>query len=228
MSLIGAVPADGTLPPLPYRYLNPPPALAKNNQLPFSGRRVLPTAYMRASSWVTFTDDGQAGLSGPRNAFAAASGTSAVDITIKPVQAPAGLPSNLAADGNAYSITATAIPSGKPASAQRKLKVTLRWPHIPTAIYVYRGGKWSQLCFSDQAQLTPSTVSCPATALGTFLAVTPPFGNTVLPQPTPASNTPISFIDRYLPLLAAGAVVIVAAILAYLVARPRRSSNGGT
>lgn len=216
----GPAQADGGLPPQPYHYLHPPPAFAGSNVTPFSGKRVLPVDYSRSTSWIAFTDDGQAGITADKGVFAVSPSTTAVVIQIKPVETPSGLPSQVAVDGNAYSITAVEQPGNGPARLARRVNVTLRWPHFPIAIYQFTGGSWRQLCYSDKAVFTPSTISCPTATLGTFAAVTSPSKTGVN---TP--STPFAGLNPYIPILTAAALIVIAVIAGYLVTRPDRSGR---
>ena len=80
--------ADGSLPPLPYRYLHPPPALASVNKPPTIGMRLIPADYLRAlTSWFVFTPDGRAGLSGRKGALQPSSSATALLIAVAAVLA---------------------------------------------------------------------------------------------------------------------------------------------
>lgn len=176
-ALVVTVYADGTLPPQPYDYLQPPQALAGTNHRPSPGERVLSPAEVRSGSWFVFTSDGQAGLSAPGGAIAPPPSTTSVRVRIDPVETPPGVPSHVTPEGNAYRITALSQPDGKPLTLARPVKVTLRWPYAPSALYHYASGSWSMLCDSSHATSTSSTTSCPTSSLGTFLAVTTPAGH---------------------------------------------------
>ena len=212
----GAALADGLLPPKPYRYLHPPPALARGNQLPQSGERVDRVVRGHSVTGYTFTKDGQAGILYGDRAFAVPPSATGVRITVRPVETAPGLPQPLAADGNAYEVRATVQPGGSPARLARPVVLVVRWPRLPTAIYRYVGGQWRRLCYSDQATITPSTFSCPTRALGTFVAAHVSSGTTT----TPTSSSRFAWVSRYWLLLVALAVVVVAAILGAFMYRP--------
>lgn len=215
--------ADGSLPAMPYHYLHPPSALAGTNTRPGSGTATDPVVAGRTQAGFVFTTDGQAGITVATGTFAVPPSSQGVVLDVRPVDTPAGLPQEVALDGNAYAISAARQPDGKPAALARPVKVTLRWPHIPIAIYVYSSGSWKRVCFTDQATLTSNTISCPTSVLGIFTAVTTPSNaGTQLP------NTPASRLNRYIPILAALAVIVVAAVLAFVVSRPDKSSNSPT
>jgi hypothetical protein len=218
--------ADGVLPPMPYRYLHPPPALKGDNKPPAAGVRVLPSDYLRAViRWTFFTPDGQAGISGAQGTVRVSGSATAVILRLVPVETPPGLPKDVAADGNAYRVTATEKPSGSPVTFAHPISVILSWPHIPVALYTFRAGRWSQLCYSAHAVLTSRTISCSASRLGIFLAVTLP-SNSASPVPTtPISDSQFAWVARYIPLLAVLAVVLGAAAAGYAVTRPDKPSG---
>jgi hypothetical protein len=216
--------ADGTLPPLPYHYLHPPPALAAENKPPQSTSRSLSAAVARSASWFVFTSDGQAGINSASGGFVLHPSATGVVVHIQPVETPSGLPAGLAVDGNAYSISATERLANGLAQLGQDVRVTLRWPHIPSDIYLYQDGRWRRLCSSVHATLSSTTISCPTSRLGIFAAVglaavigSPPF-------PTTPVNT-VNRFSRYIPLAAALVVVVIAAVLAYLVSRPDEGSS---
>jgi hypothetical protein len=211
----GVVLADGTLPPLPYRYLHPPAALAGNNKPPSGGARVLPVDYMRASSFGAFSQDTQVGVTGPRGTFAVKQAATAVELHMTPADTPSGLPAQVAPDSNAYRITATEQPDGSAVRLAKAVNVVLRWPHIPIAMYRYQNGSWHQVCSSDTGVLTSSILSCPTKKLGLFVAVTIPSA-TVANAPT----TPASGLNPYIPILSAAILIIIAIVLGYIVTHP--------
>lgn len=214
------VQADGNLPAQPYRYLHPPAALTKDNKKPLSGQYVVPVDYLRSSGFDMFTLDGQAGMSGQAKAFRPPKGATAVTLRVQPVEAPPGLPAQVALDGNAYNFTAAGQPGDASLSPARPVNIILRWPHLPIAVYTYQQGSWRQLCYSNKALLTTTTISCPTTALGIFAAMTTP-SNIGSAGSAPRS----SFLSRYILLIAALVVIVLAAIGAYLVTRTARSES---
>jgi hypothetical protein len=219
---MGARPAhaDGLLPGLPYRYLTPPPALRSLNKPPLSGVRVLPADFLRAvETWEVFTNDGQAGASGSKGAIKLDSSATAVTIRLDPVSVPPGLPPQITNDGNAYKLAITEQPSGRPVTLAGSVNVTLRWPHLPVALYVYRSGAWQQVCYSSQAFLTGQTITCHVSQLGTFVAVAPSSGAGSASSSTPTTANPLT---RWIPLIAVAAVVILAAIGAFFITRGAR------
>jgi hypothetical protein len=218
----GSARADGLLPGLPYRYLNPPLALRSQNKPPLSGVRVLPTDYLRAvETWEVFTADGQAGVSASKGALKLDRSATAVTIRLDPVPVPPGLPPQVTNDGNAYRISITEQPTNRPVALVKPAHITLRWPHMPLTVYAYHSGAWHQICYSNQAILTGQTITCHASQPGVFVAVLPASGAGNQPISTPASSP----LTRWIPLIAVAVVVALAAIGAYVITRRGGARN---
>jgi hypothetical protein len=217
---LSAIPsfADGSLPPLPYRYLHPPAALAPQNNLPKSGAGAVAVSGGRSSAASIFTGDGQAGLIAPAGAFAVSSSVHALQIRITPVNAPAGLPLGLAVDGNAYQYVASSPP-------KVMIAVVLQWPHIPSELDEYRNGAWHRICYSSNAILTSRTVLCHAASLGIFAALVPGTFTSVAPSTGPTSSSPGNTIAQAIPFILATIVILVALGLGLIIARPRRKTK---
>jgi hypothetical protein len=218
--------ADGVLPPQPYRYLHPPPPLASENSPPESGTSSLKVAGGRSKAGFLFTKDTQAGIVVPAGAMVTASTATSIRIHISPVETPGNLPQHYAAEGNAYSVTATGEPGNTPVRLVRRVNLTLRWPHPPLAIYKYTGGKWSQVCYSDNATFTTSTMACPTSTLGIFTAVTNPALTGVTP-PAATSSSRFAWLSRYIPVIVVLAVVVLVALVALVTMQPRKKKPRG-
>jgi hypothetical protein len=214
--------ADGSLPPLPYHYLHPPAAIAGSNTPPSRGDGTILAAGGTSKSGFVFTQDGQAGLLAQAGAFKVPAGTSTIAVTVRPVDAPQGLPVDYVANGNAYEITATAKPGGQSLQPAGQVSINMHWPHIPVAMYVYRDGKYQRVCFTDQGTLSPTSLSCKARTLGIFVTLTPPSRSGIRVPTTPISQSRWAFLNKYIPLAAAVVVVLISAILAYFVTRRER------
>lgn len=185
------VSADGSLPPEPYNWLHPPPALAGSNGSPQSGKVILPLRKGRSRAGYGFTGDGQAGIVAKSGTFQASSQAKTVQVLIKPVEEPGQLPGQLLPDGNAYSLVATEHPGGRRSRVGGGLTVVFRFPYAPTGVYLYRRGSWHRVCGTGQAVITPTTISCATSALGTFLVVHAPAGKGgPLLGPSPAGLSP--------------------------------------
>ncbi len=107
---------DGLAPPLPYHWVNPPPANARDNVAPSAARReVLLSA--DGSPFVNLTpEDGQAILLLEEKAIAPNPPDTAVDLAVTPrdVLTLGPLPENRSPESNAYQVEATYRPSGQP------------------------------------------------------------------------------------------------------------------
>lgn len=221
-----AVQADGVLPPQPYRYLHPPPSLASENSPPEAGDGSLQVVRGRVKAGFLFTKDTQAGLVVPAGALLTTSAATSIRIHIGPVETPSNLPQNYAAEGNAYSISALGEPGNTPVRLAQKVNLTLRWPHPPLAMYKYAAGKWSQLCYSDNATFTASTMACPTASLGIFTAVSNPALTAITPA-VPVATSRFSWLGRFIPVIIVLAVLVLVALVALVTMRPRRKTGGG-
>ncbi|MBV9278979.1 MAG: hypothetical protein JOZ41_02765, partial [Chloroflexi bacterium] len=123
---------------------------------------------------------------------------------------------------NSYSISAVEQPGNKPVTLAKPVDITLLWPYIPIGMDEYRNGTWRQICNQDQAVLTASTLGCSTSTLGTFVAIASPRTAGIHLLVTPASSSRFAWINRYIPVLAALGVIILAAVMGYIVSRPDR------
>jgi hypothetical protein len=212
---------DGTLPPFPYRFLHPPPGLTRKNEPPTEAIRALPPDYAQAVNWFTFTPDNQAGIAAPRGAVAPEPGTQEIAVRVTPVDAPPGLPTGLALDGNAYRIYIRDEPSEHMARLRRPVNLTLRFPHEPVGIYVYRAGRWTKLCGEADSALTGATVSCPTRVLGIVAAVTLPANL----GPASGRTGTSTWLGHHLAVVLGAGSVLLAAVLAYRARTLRRRTR---
>jgi hypothetical protein len=207
--------ADGSLPPNPYNYLHPPAALNSGNKHPLSLNQVYNLAAIQSGEVSGFTPDGQAGLSFDRQSV---HGVKQARITISPVNTPPGLPSSVAADGNAYVVTATGKPGGNPLSFSTPAIVTLRFPHIPVGMYFYGAG-WKEICKNTGgAIITSTTITCQVSRLGLFVAATNPSNVGTGPAPPGPNNG----LRPYIPILAALILILAVIYLGYRATRQER------
>ena len=220
------VQADGTLPPQPYRYLHPPPALAGANSPPESGSAALKVARGRSSAGYLFTKDTQAGVIVPSGGMVTAPSATSIRIQISPVETPPNLPRHYAPEGNAYQITAIGAPGNQAVRVVRPVNLTMRWPHPPLAIYEFAGGKWHQVCYSDNATFTTSTMSCPTPSLGIFTAVTNPALTGIIPAPSGTSSR-FGWLNRFIPIIIVLVVAILVAVVALITMWPGKKSARG-
>jgi len=208
-----SVQADGLLAPKPYNYLHPPAVLRRGNTAPTAGRKAISLTAGRSAAGFVFTHDGQAGVHLPAGAFVAGSPATSVLVQLQPLDPPPGLPAfrsdktPIAADGNAYTVSALGEPGNVPVRLVKPLQIILRWPYAPLAIDLHRAGGWRELCFADSAAYTASTMSCSSSTLGVFLAMAPP--STALFAPA----TPTPAIPKATHSLAGGGIVVAVIIV---------------
>ena len=107
---------DGLAPPVPYRWVKPPPDLAASNKPPASLRASVKLTATGSQIGAFATSDGQFNLVLSEGAVPARAGQTSVAVSIDPVD-PATLgpaPPGLIVAGNAYRIQAAYRPSGGP------------------------------------------------------------------------------------------------------------------
>lgn len=121
---------DGLAPLPPYRWVNPPAELARENQPPQPGRGTIPLTPTGSAYGSVVTGDGQVIVSASRDSFAPRVGEREVVVTITPLE-PATLappPRGLRFDGNAYRVDVVYATSGVVAPLRRAATVVLRYP----------------------------------------------------------------------------------------------------
>jgi hypothetical protein len=107
---------DGLGPPAPYRWVQPPPELAADNQEPSSGVFELTLSGDGSDAGAFVLSDNQLTLVLPKGVFPAKAGQVSIRLVIRPVD-PATLgavPDGLTVFGNAYRVRAVYVPSGDP------------------------------------------------------------------------------------------------------------------
>jgi hypothetical protein len=123
---------DGLAPPVPYRWVEPPPELASTNVPPARQRFPIELEGSGSATASITTDDAQVTLIFPRGAFATAPQQRSVQVTIEPLG-----PSSVGAPdpptvivGNVYGIDAAYRPSGAPATLEVAAQVVLVYPLV--------------------------------------------------------------------------------------------------
>jgi hypothetical protein len=128
---------DGLAPPVPYRWVKPPPDLAASNKAPASLRFSVELTATGSRLGAFSTSDGQLNLVLSEGAVPASQGQTSVAVSIDPVD-PATLgpaPSELIVAGNAYRIQASYRPSGgKVTALGGRSSVGLVYPLLATAV----------------------------------------------------------------------------------------------
>jgi hypothetical protein len=214
---------DGLAPPVPYRWVKPPPDLAASNKPPASLRASVKLTATGSQIGAFATSDGQINLVLSEGAVPTRAGQTAVAVSIDPVD-PATLapaPPGLTVAGNAYRIQAAYRPSGaRIDTLGGRSSVGLVYPLLTTAVASPSGhlvlasadGRgWQQLQSTD----TPGThqVSAGLATTGYVMAAVPPAG------PGGGGN------GRGRVLLIAGGVAVLL-VLAALLARRRLAAAG--
>jgi hypothetical protein len=128
---------DGLAPPVPYRWVRPPPDLAASNKPPAALRFSVELAATGSRLGAFATSDGQFNLVLSEGAVPASQGQTSVAVSIEPVD-PATLgpaPAGLVVAGNAYRIQASYRPSGGKVDALGdQSSVGLVYPLLATPI----------------------------------------------------------------------------------------------
>ena len=128
---------DGLAPPVPYRWVKPPPDLAASNKAPASLRFEVELDASGSRLGAFSTSDGQVNLVLGEDAVPAMQGQRSVAVSIEPVD-PATLgpvPAELVVAGNAYRIQAGYRPSGARVEALRgRSSVGLVYPLLATPV----------------------------------------------------------------------------------------------
>jgi hypothetical protein len=150
---------DGIIPPLPYRWVDPPPELADTNLPPASGRSRIPMRPNGSQAAFMATDDAQVTLNAPKGAVPAHPGSQAVVMTIEPID-PASvgpLPGALTVKGNVYVIAAAYQPGGdRIRRVDGSIVAILTYPALTndlgdhTLVASPDGKRWTQIETHDQ------------------------------------------------------------------------------
>jgi hypothetical protein len=221
---------DGLAPPVPYRWVTPPPSLAADNKRPASLRFEVELAANGSRLGAFATSDGQVNLVLGEGAVPARQGQTAAAFTVEPVDpATLGPVPGLVVAGNAYRIQATYRPSGEGVDTLgSQTSVGLIYPLLATpvadpsghlVVASADGRGWQRLRSTD----TPGThqVSAEVATTGYVAAAIPPAGATGGPRGGGRG--------RVLLLASAAAVLLaLAALLArrrLAAARPRRRDH---
>lgn len=143
---------DGTAPPEPYRWVDPPRDLAGGNQPPSSQRETLNVDEAREGTSLN-TDDRQAFVIIEPDVLALPDGITGVEVIIEPLDPDqfGDAPEGLDYDGNAYRIEARYQPSGEVATLANPATVLLRYPFGATSLLRRDGGSWTELEASPSA-----------------------------------------------------------------------------
>jgi hypothetical protein len=166
---------EGEAPPAPYRWVHPPPELARDNQQPSGGSGEIGLNPSGSGSASILTDDAQAGVIFPHDAVAPRPGVTAAVVRITPVD-PATVappPPGFVFDGNGYRVDAT-YKDGRPVELGRPVTPVLRYPRHATVLLRWTNGAWTALDTKRvQAALQ---IFAASDRLGVFVAARPAGG----------------------------------------------------
>ena len=171
---------DGYTPPQKYRWVNPPSDLKHGNTPPTPATGTFKIGPKHSPPYNLNTDDTLVSVIFPPDGIVPMAGQTSVRVDIKPLD-PAKVatpPPGYQYDGNAYSITATYLPSGKPAvipkaicdlnNANACATVILRYAFSATKLYLLNGQTWTEA----KSQLATAALQIYGITdqLGTFVA----------------------------------------------------------
>ncbi len=211
---------DGMAPPAPYRWVDPPAALAADNLPPTAGSFRVPLGAAGSATEVFTTEDAQVTLILAEGAFVAAARADAVRLEVTPV-APSDVgppPPPLEIVGNAVRIDATYEPSGEGIDeVAADLRVVLVYPFEPnqhgghTIVTSTDGQTWTAAETNDLPSIQQADAL--VTSLG-YVAVAIEPG--VSPRAAPETDVATG------PAIAIGIGLVVLVAITVFLLRPRR------
>lgn len=162
-----------------YRYLHPSPGFTSTKP-PSTIDVTLKLEGGQSPGMAETTDENpaQAQLLAAQNTFAVPAGTTAVHVTINPVDPPVVAPTGGVLDGNVYRFAVVAVPSGAPAAFRpgQQVTVVLRGPAGVSGVVleVWDGTKWSTLDTTPLGSTAADSYAANVGALGDIALVAPP------------------------------------------------------
>jgi hypothetical protein len=180
---------DGLGPAAPYRWVDPPPDLASDNQPPSAGEFTLALDADGVRGQVVFTSDNQVTVIVADGAIGPRTGERSVALSVEPVD-PASLPApggELVTFGNAYALTATYEPSGdRVKKLDGEIDLILLYPYTVnvhaathTILRSATGAAWKDLESTDSAAQQQVQARIPG--FGTFVVAGVPAPSPVAP-----------------------------------------------
>lgn len=173
---------EGFAPPAAYRWVKPPPEVAKGNLEPLPANGTLRFAGKNSPPFNLNTPDGQAALILPPGAVDVPAGEGSLTLTMTPLDAQtlAPAPKGMTYDGNAYRITAAYSSTGEPArflatscpsgeQVNTCLTVVLRYALGAKGIYRLDADAWKPLTSTVTASALQ--VFADVDGIGTFVAL---------------------------------------------------------
>jgi hypothetical protein len=180
---------DGLGPAAPYRWVDPPPELAADNQPPSAGEFTLDLDADGVRGQVLITSDNQVTVIVADGAIGPREGEQSVTLSVEPLD-PATLPApggGLATFGNAYGLSAAYEPSGAPVKElDGEIDLILLYPVTPnvhatthTMLRSATSASWKDLESTDSAAQQQVQARIPG--LGTFVVAGVPAPSPVAP-----------------------------------------------
>jgi hypothetical protein len=214
---------DGLAPIPAYRWVNPPPEFAADNEPPFPGMTSLHIGPDGTDAATLTVSDAQATVVLREASFEPSGAADTVRVDIIPLD-PATIgppPAGLRLDGNAYRVEAVYLPGSRPAELSQPAHVFLRYPIHATSLLRWGGTSWEPLTTNvipGNAQVWGETDE-----LGVFV---PAVEEGASPPPAPGSGGPSVVVI----LISVAASVVAAALALWLTGRrgaPSRPSRPG-
>jgi hypothetical protein len=196
---------DGFAPPPPYRWVQPPPELARDNQLPERAERDVPLGPEGSEVANTTTPDGQAIASLEVGSVPANPPDTAVRLQLVPLDVGTlgPLPPDLRPESNAYHVTLAYQPSQTPVTGLAR----------PGTVALTASGPGDVLLFSPDGRQWRETTSQPyGHSPGRYTALEAPGYFVITARPPPPTPSGPSRPNALLVIIV-GAVPIVGAAL---------------
>jgi hypothetical protein len=205
---------DGLGPAAPYRWVDPPPDLAADNQPPSSGEFTLELGPDGVRGQVLITSDNQVTVIVADGGIGPREGATSVGLTVEPLD-PGTLPApggDLVTFGNAYGLSATYEPSGAPVEElSGEIDLILLYPVTPDVhaathelLRSATGTSWKSLESTDS--VAQQQAQARIRGLGTFVVAGVPAPSPIAPAETGARGTNTTAI---VVLVLAGCVLLV-------------------
>ena len=164
---------DGLTPLAPYRWVHPPPVLARDNQPADPGTGDVPFGPEGLSPLSVTTGDGQAAVIFNEKTVAPRAGEAAVRVSLTPLD-PATVappPAGLRFDSNAYRIDSSYMPSGVPVQLHAPATVVLRYATAANEVVRFSGTGWTAL--ASKRYDAPQLATADTRELGIFATTAP-------------------------------------------------------
>jgi hypothetical protein len=227
---LGAPLLDGFSPPVAYRWVSPPPALAAGNRPPEPQRFTITLGKRGSDPQVISTSDLQSTVVLGPAAIALHLGSSSVQLVVTPLASSSvgRLPNGLVVAGNVYRFVATYDGDGAVGPLRRPAPVTLVYPAIPgpTTTHVTHqlvwsadGRTWKRLATRDsrKGQLAEASID----SFGSVAVAIPAAAADGLIG-SPQAGSSGSSGSKALPILAVAGAGLLAVVVIVVMARRRR------